>query len=469
MKHNKFLVVLLIVMVLTMSILAPIQETQAVIPALLVLAEVAPAIIAALGTLIAAGLVVHSDDVALAASKAYVAASGAVGTISDGQLILGATVIAGAKLWLDSWVPTITEATTTTYTQTLGTSVPASSSQSWGTGANVALLSNIAITGDLGLRTMEITGWQGIRDWLSSDPNCVTNFFITAAGMPGFYNIQMFQDYYITQWDGGFAVNMYLMNLADISRIRFSLDLITDMITGLPSLDIGMQYVSDTLGSDWIWEAPMLTHVPPDSISLEMNTNTATETGISANFPLTYGPTDMTYNPTTQLDITIPVPTDWGDVIDKTIEQIANPENPPLEGDPPTTVLDYLHQFWAWLSTFFAWIYGIPDLIAEAILQLNVPLNTEPLRLSGELFTNKFPFSLPWDIQRSVSSLLVTPSFPPINVSFPNPLAPSHPIPFTINVTPFTDVLVPIVRSAFLLMFGISLVWGTRKLLGGAT
>lgn len=102
-------------------------------------------------------------------------------------------------------------------------------------------------------------------------------------------------------------------------------------------------------------------------------------------------------------------------------------------------------------------------------LDMTMPLNTLPLTVDGTLLTNKFPFSLPWDLQRAVTALNVAPSFPVINATFYNPISPAHPITFPIDVSAFTVVLIPIVRSGFLLLFMIGLVFATRKLLGGAS
>ncbi|MDD4680869.1 MAG: hypothetical protein PHP79_08315, partial [Clostridia bacterium] len=429
MNHKKIIALLLILIIIAMSIIVPVQEAQAIIPAIIALGELAPGIIAAIVTLAAAGVVYHSTDIAVEAGKAYQAASGITGTINDSQIIIGATAVAGAKMWLDSWVPTITESTST-YSQTVGTIVPATASQGYATGADVHLITNMPIYGSLGLRTFTIQGWEGIRNWLTASDNQVI-FKINAQNLPQILAVTFYTSYYmVTYPGGGFDYFCYPISLADISAIRFSADLVTDVLTGLPSLDIGMQYISDTMGTGWIWEAPVLSHVSPDGISISMNTNTATATSLTADFPITYAPGDITYTPSVPADYTVPYPTTWDTVIDQTIDDMSEPVNPPI--DPPTSVLDWLSQLWAWLQAlwnwiqqFWAWIKTIPGLIAESILQLDVPLDIEPLRIAGELLTTRFPFSLPWDLYRSVASLTVAPSFEPLQVSFWNPLNPS--------------------------------------------
>lgn len=120
------------------------------------------------------------------------------------------------------------------------------------------------------------------------------------------------------------------------------------------------------------------------------------------------------------------------------------------------------------INTELATQTGLLSSIASA-LDMTQPLNLQPLTIDGTLLTNKFPFSLPWDLQRAVTALNVTPSFPALSLSFPNPLSPDHPIPFTVDVSQFTAVLIPIVRGAFLILFSLGLLFATRKLQGGAS
>lgn len=93
-------------------------------------------------------------------------------------------------------------------------------------------------------------------------------------------------------------------------------------------------------------------------------------------------------------------------------------------------------------------------------------LDWTPLQMSGDLFTRKFPFSLPWDLLRAVQSLGTATTIAPV-------------IPISINLAFFKwnanldfslfNPLMPTVRSLLLFMFGVGLVYGVRRLLGGAT
>ena len=105
--------------------------------------------------------------------------------------------------------------------------------------------------------------------------------------------------------------------------------------------------------------------------------------------------------------------------------------------------------------------------ISTAITAITaVPASTDildfsKLSLDATLFTNRFPFSLPWDIQRMLTSFgsgsTAAPSF---NIYlFPTVQA-------SCNLSMWND-LASSVRFIELFAFNIGLVFGTRKLLGG--
>lgn len=115
---------------------------------------------------------------------------------------------------------------------------------------------------------------------------------------------------------------------------------------------------------------------------------------------------------------------------------------------------------------------GIRSLVDA--LSLTAPLDLSPLSVNADVLSTKFPFSLPWDLKNSLEVLNVTGDFQPFIVTFYDPLSTILPgvdphIAFTIDPKPFTDVLVPIVRAGFLLLFGIGLILITPKLFGGSS
>lgn len=84
------------------------------------------------------------------------------------------------------------------------------------------------------------------------------------------------------------------------------------------------------------------------------------------------------------------------------------------------------------------------------------------LKFAAGLFTNKFPFSLPWDLLRAFSALGTG------SITAPTiPFAISN-VDMTVNLSLF-DSLASGVRVIELFIFNIGLMFGTRKLLGGST
>ena len=89
-------------------------------------------------------------------------------------------------------------------------------------------------------------------------------------------------------------------------------------------------------------------------------------------------------------------------------------------------------------------------------------LDFSKLKFAASLFTNKFPFSLPWDIQR----MLLT--FGAGNVATPIIQMPIMGVPADVSLSQF-DNLASAARVFELFLFNIGLLFGTRKLLGGSS
>lgn len=137
-------------------------------------------------------------------------------------------------------------------------------------------------------------------------------------------------------------------------------------------------------------------------------------------------------------------------------------ENPPAN-PPADTTFDGTSEITG-LSSVFNAVKTMSANIAK-FFDLATPINMEPLKLSGEIFTTRFPFSLPWDLMRSFQ-LFNDDSFSPlINIHIPaGPKLPA--LNFNIDLSMWTGI-VPYVKAIELLLFDISLVLLTRKLLGG--
>ena len=88
-------------------------------------------------------------------------------------------------------------------------------------------------------------------------------------------------------------------------------------------------------------------------------------------------------------------------------------------------------------------------------------LDFSKFKLALDLFTNKFPFSLPWDIQRLIGS------FGSGSVATPVLEMPIMGIPAHVSLERFNS-LAAAARVFELLIFNAGLLFGTRKILGGS-
>lgn len=155
-----------------------------------------------------------------------------------------------------------------------------------------------------------------------------------------------------------------------------------------------------------------------------------------------------------------------------TIINIYN-QSVPLSTSTPATVVpdpDQLEQGFSFIGTLLRPISSEVSRIRESLKEYastNTAVDWSPITGLTYSFTNKFPFSLPWDIQRAVSSLTVTQDLPDLQLQFYNP-AGGAPIQFTLDWPDFVATFALWVRSAFLIIFGIGLIYATSKLMGGA-
>lgn len=90
----------------------------------------------------------------------------------------------------------------------------------------------------------------------------------------------------------------------------------------------------------------------------------------------------------------------------------------------------------------------------------------DKLKMAGGFFTNKFPFSLPWDIGRGLDAVFGGLTESDKLPEFPIKIADWE---GTIKIPSFFHSWFPILRIMILVMFDISLIYAVRKLLGGAS
>jgi len=122
--------------------------------------------------------------------------------------------------------------------------------------------------------------------------------------------------------------------------------------------------------------------------------------------------------------------------------------------------------------------YNNPDIATD--IPINPPitgvpttptkkLNLVPLQMSGTTLTEKFPFSIPWDLVRQISVFNVEPEAPEFKIDIQDYLTfPSLniSIPFKMNINlEFLDPVAAIARWGTVIAFDIALILMLRRLL----
>lgn len=144
----------------------------------------------------------------------------------------------------------------------------------------------------------------------------------------------------------------------------------------------------------------------------------------------------------------------------------VDPENPPL--DRPSSDAGWLENIWAQMVATKTAVITLSKTVSDFIVPpAPVSVNLEPLKLTGVALTNVFPFSLPWDLARSMNPFYTTSSFVPILSLGPFNMPGVGACTWAINLSNWSPA-VALVRAMELLFFDIGLVLLTRKLMGGA-
>lgn len=200
--------------------------------------------------------------------------------------------------------------------------------------------------------------------------------------------------------------------------------------------------------------------------------STYLQPGLTQEESNTYGK-PITGIPDGVLDGSIPVTDAMNDLYGKTKEQIQDmplpnvnygnidipipypdtiPANPPING-----TLDGISTQ---INSVVNTIKSIPLALAK-FFDLTVPINLDPLTNIPSIISKKFPFSLPWDYMRGLNLLVNDGGFNKIiTIDF---LSTKLEIDFSV-----LDIPIGFLRIGELIIFDISLLFATRKLLGGA-
>lgn len=157
--------------------------------------------------------------------------------------------------------------------------------------------------------------------------------------------------------------------------------------------------------------------------------------------------------------IKVGVPPYVGDLVGKGVGDITGSNADVFQGGLLGSVV-------AGLSNLYSLVNNI-GLSLVRFFDVTRPINFEPIRAVTPVLTNKFPFSLPWDVKRAVDSLVVGQDLNSVQLQFYNPVG-EDPIQFSLEWPEFMTVFALWVRAAFLIIFSIGLIYSTHKLLGGA-
>lgn len=90
-------------------------------------------------------------------------------------------------------------------------------------------------------------------------------------------------------------------------------------------------------------------------------------------------------------------------------------------------------------------------------------INWEPLKMVGTVFTNKFPFSIPWDVKRQLDVFNVSPTAPTFSIhkSF-SVGGQTVPIDFEFSLSNF-DVIADIIRWCLTIAFDLAVILSMRR------
>lgn len=155
-----------------------------------------------------------------------------------------------------------------------------------------------------------------------------------------------------------------------------------------------------------------------------------------------------------------------GQGLGETPQTPTDPLNPPV-GYPDTDV-GWLQNIWGQLVAVKTGVLTLSKTVSDFIAPpVAVSVNLEPLKLTGVALTNVFPFSLPWDLARSMNPFYTTSSFEPILSLGPFDMPGVGACTWAINLSNWSPAIT-LVRAMELLFFDIGLVLLTRKLMGGA-
>lgn len=399
--------------------------------------------------------------------------------IAEGAMYLTGTLLAafGISLGDDTETESIRETKLAVFANVLGKRIMSE----WSEPDNVLYrgLINLALPGsvlDLTSEQYDLFMRMGhiAYDTFTSAPNNTVTYNALPSGLPS--------DYYI---HGDGYKKEYYPTLQESEVIKIADDLsmvvtyynnsVTQLLTATyhPQRDASSLYWTNEFGNinrvsiganfyGWaVWSAPMSVHVGGG------NFVTLNQIGIVAvnkdATGLSYGEKYITNNFVTNLKFTDYI---IKPVIDTSVVVGDTYDIPSTDGKKKVAIPQSLSDFGTTVKT-------VADVIpASQTVPTDPPadskINWEPLKVTGTLFTTKFPFSLPWDILRTFQALLIdNPTLPKWDIKWHDQILHKD-FGFTIDLTGY-DRIFKIARNFILVAFNVGLIMATRKLVGGAS
>lgn len=465
--RKKICALILILAILIVSIDQQKKEAQAIVPIVGIILGMSE--LEALTVLVGSGVVIYSMPAAVDLAKKYAIARVAASHnehFDQGVMTITASMAEHARAWIESILPTLGDTVTVTdANQTLGTTFtgtyPYQSTPITHTFFTDANFSNI------GRQQIEILGFSNITDWMTYYDNLESVLEFDLGGSTDYYRVKMTAFDALISWSIGGLTGSMLYDQFPYDYIsmndRMRLDVTTALdefghlvITVLPRFhEMGIPYDNNWTDDSFLPNVTFPTTTGTGTLKLTarpMSNVSLDQTSIS-----TYPKTDITEIaiPTT-FPVSIPIPDTWDDVLEG-----DPPADGPGEVVPPDGILGYL-------ASLLAALLAIPQSIADSITSTFTTnksgdtIDFTKLKFAANLFTNKFPFSLPWDLQSMVNTFgSGSTNAPVIPIGIGN-------VTTEIDMSRFNTIAAA-VRVLELFAFGVGLLFGTRKLLGGAS
>ncbi|MDR3289441.1 MAG: hypothetical protein LBT22_08445 [Peptococcaceae bacterium] len=310
------------------------------------------------------------------------------------------------------------------------------------------------------LTDFEISGasWAVIQSWLNMDDNNYASFKMMAS-----------------TWQTGVEYRVFKDEIAMVINNQMYMSMYVGAIDGLryrmygSSLSIWI-HSWGSWGNDFpIWQGGVGGSAENSACLFSMAVGYAqySDVVISLTSTSTYT-SDLDYTPSTvkDYDLAIPGDTTIDGILDKSLEDFETtaeiPTTPDISGifSFLQSLLDALLAIKSFLAGF---ISSLVAALSEAVLGGDEGINWEPIRHSLNLFTNKFPFSLPWDLQRMLSNFNQSNTVPHFDINIDAGIFKWNQ---SIDLSIFSP-LIGTVRAFLLIAFNLGLVIGTRKWLGG--